>query len=120
MNIDQILCGDPNHILKTMPGASVDLAITDPPYLCGYRDRDGRTVMNDDAPDNVLPVFHELYRLLKPDSYCISFTAGTPSPRFRSAGPMRALERWDISSGRRPTRPGVPTPNIVMNRRFFW
>lgn len=59
MESNQILCGDANHLLRELAEASVDLVITDPPYLCRYKDRDGRTLANDDNPQGVLPVFNE-------------------------------------------------------------
>jgi len=92
---NQILCGDSATLLKQQPAACVDLVITDPPYLCRYKDRDGRTLANDDNPDAVLSVFDEIYRVMKPNSYCISFyswnavaefTAKWPSLGFRTVG----------------------------------
>ena len=70
---NQIIQGDCTAILQTLPGESVDLAVTDPPYLVGYRDRTGRRIAGDNDPDMVLASFPELYRVLKPDSFCISF-----------------------------------------------
>lgn len=70
---NQIICGESNAILRDFPSNSVDLVVTDPPYLVGYKDRNGRTVENDTSPDAVLPVYKELYRVLKRDSLCITF-----------------------------------------------
>ena len=56
-----------------MPRNSVDLVVTDPPYLVRYTDRTGRTIANDDSPENVLSSFAEVYRVLRPDSVCICF-----------------------------------------------
>ena len=70
---NQIIEGDCNEILRSIPAASVDLIVTDPPYLVNYRDRSGRTIANDDCPDAVMASIPELYRVLKPDSFCISF-----------------------------------------------
>ncbi|MEM1050897.1 MAG: DNA methyltransferase [Pseudomonadota bacterium] len=85
MEPNQILCGDANEVVKEIEDGSVDLVITDPPYLCQYKDRDGRTLANDDNPDGVLPVFDEVYRVLKPDSYCISFYGWNAIDEFSSA-----------------------------------
>jgi len=38
-----------------------------------YQDSNGRTIANDDDPTRILGAFTDLYRLLKPDSICISF-----------------------------------------------
>lgn len=70
---NQILCGESTPLLAAFPSESIDLVVTDPPYLINYRDRNGRSVKNDNNPDAVLPVYQQLYRVLKPHSYCISF-----------------------------------------------
>ena len=70
---NQIMQGDCTQILKTLPAESVDLVVTDPPYFVRYKDRAGRTIRNDDNPANVLGAFSDLYRVLKPDTFCISF-----------------------------------------------
>jgi len=69
----QVFCGDSRSVLRQLPARSVDLVVTDPPYLCRYRDRDGRTIANDDNPQVILSVFEELARVMKPKSYCVSF-----------------------------------------------
>ncbi|MEM8770641.1 MAG: DNA methyltransferase [Pseudomonadota bacterium] len=79
---NQILCGDSATILTDLPGACVDLCVTDPPYLVNYKDRDGRTLANDDNPEAVLSVFDEIFRVLKPNSYCISFYGWTAIADF--------------------------------------
>lgn len=79
---DQFLCGDSAQLLTQYPDACVDLVVTDPPYLVNYRDRQGRRVRNDDNAGAVLPVFDEIARVLKPDSYCISFCGWSALPAF--------------------------------------
>lgn len=71
--INQILQGDCTHVLRQLPDGHVDLIVTDPPYGVRYQDRFGRTVANDDDPSRVLGAFTDMYRVLKPDSLCISF-----------------------------------------------
>lgn len=70
---NSILQGDCTEVLKEVPDESVDLGVTDPPYLVDYRDRDGRTIANDNDPAVISASFKELYRVLKPDTFCISF-----------------------------------------------
>lgn len=82
---NQIICGDSANILSSLPGESIDLVVTDPPYLCRYRDRSERSVTNDDNPDAVLSVYKELFRVLKPSSYCITFYGWTAIAKFASA-----------------------------------
>jgi len=73
MTYNEILNGNAAKMLKQFDGESFDLVVTDPPYLVNYKDRYGRKVANDDNAGGVLPVFDEVYRTLKEDSYCISF-----------------------------------------------
>jgi site-specific DNA-methyltransferase (adenine-specific) len=70
---NSVLQGDCVQILKSLPSDCVDLVVTDPPYGGRYKDRVGRTVANDDNPVSVLGAFVDVYRVLKPNSYCISF-----------------------------------------------
>ncbi len=85
MKPNQIICGESARVLSSFPGECIDLVITDPPYLARYRDRDGRTLANDDNPQAIADVFHEIYRVMKPDSYCISFYGWTGLADFAAA-----------------------------------
>jgi adenine-specific DNA-methyltransferase len=71
--VNRILLGDCVQVMGQMPSASVDLIVTDPPYMCRFQSRDGRTVTNDDRSDWVQPAFTQMYRVLKPDRFCVSF-----------------------------------------------
>jgi site-specific DNA-methyltransferase (adenine-specific) len=71
--INEVLQGDCTRVLRQLPDEYVDLVVTDPPYGVRYQDRFGRTVANDDDPSRILGAFTDLYRVLKPDSLCISF-----------------------------------------------
>src|ERR1039458_10493237 len=46
--LDGVIGGDCIDIMAHMPAHSVDFVLTDPPYLVNYRDRSGRSVINDD------------------------------------------------------------------------
>lgn len=70
---NRVLEGDCTQVLRSLPSESVDLVVTDPPYFVRYRDSLGRTIKNDDDPASVLGAFTDVYRLLKPDTFCISF-----------------------------------------------
>ena len=70
---NRILQGDCTQLLKSVPDNSVDFILTDPPYFVRYKDRSGRTIANDRDPQSVLGAFTDLHRVLKPDSFCISF-----------------------------------------------
>jgi site-specific DNA-methyltransferase (adenine-specific) len=71
--LNTVTTGDCTRILGDFPSGSVDLVLTDPPYITSYRPRDGRTVTNDSQSDWLKPAFRELYRVLKPDSFCVTF-----------------------------------------------
>ena len=73
MYTNEIICGESSAVLAGFESGCVDLVVTDPPYLGRYRDRLGRGLANDDDPEAVLSVFDQVYRVMKSDSYCISF-----------------------------------------------
>ena len=68
--------GDCLKLLPTLASNSADFILTDPPYITRYRSRDGRNVPNDNNDAWLKPAFAELYRVLKPDSFAVSFMAG--------------------------------------------
>jgi site-specific DNA-methyltransferase (adenine-specific) len=83
--LDQVIHGDCVTVMHGMPSSSVDLVVTDPPYLVGYRARDGRRCLNDDNGDRLKPSFRGMYRLLKFDAFCISFYGWPWIDRFMAA-----------------------------------
>ena len=108
--------GDCIDVMAQMPDSSVDMILTDPPYICRYRDRQGRTVANDNNDRWLAPAFQEAYRVLKPDSLCISFYGFHVIDRFmaswRAAGFRPAFIRG---------LPGTDPPSVhlrmLRNRR---
>lgn len=79
---DRIACGDCIRHLKALPDGVVDLVVTDPPYLCRYRSRDGRTVVNDDNDAWLKPAFDEMARVLKDRGFAISFYGWNAIDKF--------------------------------------
>ena len=77
--------GDCTAILATLPEGSVDLVVTDPPYVCRYRDRSGRSVANDNHAEWIGPAFREIARVMKPDTFCVSFYGWQHVERFMLA-----------------------------------
>ncbi len=73
MTANRILLGDCIEVLKTVPANHVDFVLTDPPYLVGYKDREGRSIKNDIESDWLKPAFRQVFRVLKADSLCVSF-----------------------------------------------
>jgi DNA modification methylase len=77
-----VVHGDCVAVMRGMESASVDFILTDPPYLCRYKSRDGQTVANDDRDYWLEPAFAEMYRLLKPGSFCVSFYGWHAADKF--------------------------------------
>jgi site-specific DNA-methyltransferase (adenine-specific) len=71
--LDQVIQGDCIDVMQSMPSESIGFVVTDPPYLVNYHPRDGRRCANDDNASWLLPAFQELYRVLKPDRFCVTF-----------------------------------------------
>lgn len=71
--VNRVLCGDSQQVLQQLSDASADLVVTDPPYLVNYRSRDGRSVRNDATAEWIEPVFEQVFRVLKNNSFCVSF-----------------------------------------------
>jgi len=77
--------GDCIDVMRGMPWASVDFILTDPPYLVNYRDRSGRRVANDDNDAWLKPAFRQTYRVLRPNSLCVSFYGWNKVDTFMAA-----------------------------------
>jgi site-specific DNA-methyltransferase (adenine-specific) len=82
---NRVIQGDCTAVLKTLPAESVDFVLTDPPYFVRYKDRSGRTIRNDVYPGAVLDAFNDVYRVLKPNSLCVSFYGWNRVDSFFSA-----------------------------------
>jgi site-specific DNA-methyltransferase (adenine-specific) len=131
-----VLQGDCINVMASLPENSVAMILTDPPYLCRYRDRSGRTVANDDNPGWLLPAFREAFRVLRDDGLCVSFygwhQADTFLAAWRAAGfkPVghMVFPKSYSSSGRflgarhecayllakgRPALPAKPLPDVL-------
>lgn len=72
----QILHGDSVELMSAIADASIDFVLTDPPYLVDYKGRwdgDKRGIVGDDDPVWVRPAFEHIYRVLKDDSFVVTF-----------------------------------------------
>jgi len=83
--LNRVTQGRCEEVMKALPAGSVDFILTDPPYLVRYRDRTGRTVLNDDNTAWLEPSFHEMFRVLKPNSFAVSFYAYDKIDHFVAA-----------------------------------
>jgi site-specific DNA-methyltransferase (adenine-specific) len=106
---NEIKNGDCLDVLPTFPSQSVDFVLTDPPYLVHYRDRDGRTVANDDKASWLIPAFSEIYRVLKSHRFCVSFYGWSKVDQFFAA--------WR-QAGFRPVAHLVWTKQYASRQRF--
>jgi site-specific DNA-methyltransferase (adenine-specific) len=80
-----IINGDCVSVLPQLDPGSVNFILTDPPYVARYKSRDGRTVPNDDNFAWLKPAFTAMYRILKRDSFCVSFYGWPNAHRFVEA-----------------------------------
>jgi len=71
--------------MSRLEAESIDFILTDPPYITHYRSRDGRRVANDDNDRWLQPAFAEMFRILKPDAFCISFYGWNKIDLFMAA-----------------------------------
>lgn len=72
----RICHGDCLQVLPTLETGSIDFCLTDPPYLCNYRGRwdgDRGMIVGDKDPSWLAPSFSEIFRVMKNNSFCVSF-----------------------------------------------
>ena len=83
-----VYLGNCIEVMATMPAESIDFVLTDPPYLVNYTGRwdgDRKAIVGDDDADWLYPAFSEIYRLMKPDTFCLSFYGWPHCELFASA-----------------------------------
>ena len=78
--------------MRTMPNECVDMVLTDPPYNINFvpQRTERGAILNDNLSvedfDKLLgDYFTECYRLLKPDTFCVSFMSWATIPAFEKA-----------------------------------
>lgn len=80
-----IYYADCQAVLPNFEDQSFDFVLTDPPYLVNYQGRwDGEReiIVGDNRDDGLRPTFAEHWRLLNPDSFCVSFYGSPQCDRF--------------------------------------
>jgi len=80
-----ILNADCIKALPMLPDNTVNFILTDPPYITRYKSNDGRIVLNDDNDKWLKPAFKEMYRVLAPDSFAVSFYGWPQADKFMDA-----------------------------------
>ena len=83
--MNKLILGYCLSALPKIADESVNLVLTDPPYLVNYQDRSGRSIANDKTGEWLQPTFAELHRVLRPDSFCVSFYGWTKIDHFFAA-----------------------------------
>ena len=83
--MSRFILGDCVRVMATFPGNAVDFILTDPPYLVGFRDRQGRTIAGDKTDEWLQPACNEMYRVLKKDALMVSFYGWNRVVRFMAA-----------------------------------
>jgi site-specific DNA-methyltransferase (adenine-specific) len=105
---NRIILGDSLCVLPQLPDGSIDLVLTDPPYVVNYRSRDGRQIAGDKTTDWIQPAFQQIFRVLKPNRFCISFygwnvvdvfMAAWRAAGFRPVGHIVMIKRYASGSG---------------------
>jgi adenine-specific DNA-methyltransferase len=110
--VNRIVAGDCVEVMQEMPEASVDCVITDPPYLVNYKSSDGRGYQNDNPQDTswLAPAFAQMFRVLKPDRFCVSFYGFYKAEAFLSAWRQAG---FDIIGHLVWVKPYAPTEKFV-------
>jgi len=82
--VNRAVHGECIDVLGRFPARSIDCIITDPPYLVNFVDRTGRSFKNDNPNDGqwLLPAYQQMYRVLKANSFCVSFYGYTRAEWF--------------------------------------
>lgn len=106
LEMDEVLLGDSSVLLKSFPNETFDACVTDPPWS-EYKDE---TLRSDQ--EKLLPVFYEIFRVLKRDAFLFIITSTTdfyfylkelPKLGFRvQSYPIIWHKRNTITYGRAP------------------
>ena len=83
LEINKIYCGDCLELMKQIPDGSIDCVITDPPYGIN---KEG--VENDESLDTYYDSLPQMYRILKQNSFLITFASIGRLPEFFNNNPF--------------------------------
>ena len=70
--MSRFVLGNCIDVMARIPDNAIDFILTDPPYLVGFRDRQGRTIAGDKTDEWLQPACNEMYRVLKKDALMVS------------------------------------------------
>ena len=117
---NSIIHGDCIGVMKGLPEGSAGFILTDPPYLVNYRDRSGRAVHNDDNAAWRKPAYREMFRVLRPDAFCVSFYGYTKIDLFMDAWKSAGFRVAGHLVFPKNTAAARITRNIVTSRPTCW
>jgi site-specific DNA-methyltransferase (adenine-specific) len=83
--MSRFILGNCIDVMRGFPDRAVDLIVTDPPYLVGFKDRQGRQIAGDVTDEWLQPATLEMYRVLKKDALMVSFYGWNRVDRFMAA-----------------------------------
>lgn len=83
--MSRFVLGNCVNVMSGFPEKAVDFILTDPPYLVGFRDRQGREIAGDKTDEWLRPACGEMYRVLKNDALMVSFYSWNRVDRFMAA-----------------------------------
>lgn len=84
--MSRFVLGNCIDVMARIPDNGIDFILTDPPYLVGFRDRQGRTIAGDKTDEWLQPACNEMYRVLKKDALMVSFYGWNRVDRFIPPG----------------------------------
>ena len=126
MKTNHIYVGDNVETLKTLPDESVDMCITSPPYynLRDYNNEDqiGSESTVTDYVNNLIEVFSEIYRVMKPTGSCWVNIADSYSDKKLLQVPSRfEIAMTDAGwSLRNEIIWNKPNPQPISSKDRFW
>lgn len=93
--MSRFVLGNCIDVMARIPDNGIDFILTDPPYLVGFRDRQGRTIAGDKTDEWLQPACNEMYRVLKKDALMVSFYGWNRVDRFMAA--WKNAEQVDVT-----------------------
>jgi hypothetical protein len=103
--MSRFILGNCIDVMRGFPDRAVDLIVTDPPYLVGFKDRQGRQIAGDVTDEWLQPATQEMYRVLKKDALMVSFYGWNRVDRFMAAWKAAGSMPWASLCSPKPMLP---------------
>ena len=116
--MSRFILGNCIDVMRGFPDRAVDLIVTDPPYVVGFKDRQGRQIAGDVTDEWLQPATQEMYRVLKQDALMVSFYGWNRVDRFMAAWKAAGFyavchEGAYVLAKGRPVPPLKPLPDVL-------